>query len=122
MWLYQYGSHDVGVAIRNSSAYIKVGRTVHVKINSNQYKPTYQPDVKSIEVIPQRMGKAVKFKVAKPHSQEKDRFFEYLISVDVPSGLHRVGNVAGQSHSFLFIGSFQFPVGASFELPPNAVV
>ena len=89
---------------------------------SNQYKPTYQPDVKSIEVIPQGMGKAVKFKVAKPHRQEKNRFFEYLISVDVPSGLHRVGNVAGQSRSFLFIGSFQFPVGASFELPPNAVV
>ena len=89
---------------------------------SNQYKPSYQPDVKSIEVTPQATGKAVKFKVAKPHSQEKERFLEYLISVDLPPDTYTLGDVAGQSPQFLTIGSFRFPVGASFELPPNAVV
>lgn len=89
---------------------------------SNQYKPSYQPDVKSIEVISQETDKAVNFKVAKPYSQEKDRFFEYLISVELSPGIYRVGNIAGVSPNFLTIGSFKFPVGASFELSPNAVV
>lgn len=88
---------------------------------SNQYKPSYQPDVTSIEVAPQGTSKAVKFKVAKPHRQERDRFFEYLISVDMPSGIYRVGYVAGVSTNFLIMGSFKFFVGASLELSPNTV-
>jgi hypothetical protein len=89
---------------------------------SNQFKPPYQPDVKSIEMIPQESDKAVKFKVAKPHNQEKNLFFEYLISVDLSPGIYRIGNITGLSPNFLTIGSFNFPVGASFELSPNAVV
>jgi len=91
-------------------------------MTSNQYKPNYEPDVKSIEVISQGTGEAARYRVTKPHSQEKEHCFEYLISVDLPPGTYTVGDVAGLSPEFLTIGSFRFPVGASFELPPNAVV
>lgn len=89
---------------------------------SNQYKPGYQPSVNFIEVIPQGNGKAVTFRVSKPHRHEKNQFFEYLISVDLPPGTYKVGYVAGQSNKFLIYGSFRFSIEASFELPPNAVV
>ncbi|MHC4647357.1 MAG: hypothetical protein ACYTBJ_17840 [Planctomycetota bacterium] len=88
---------------------------------SNQYKPSHEPDVKWIEVTPQGTGKPVTFNVGKPNSQEKNHFFEYLISVDIPPGICTLGNVAGNSPGFLTIGSFRFPIGASFLLPPKTV-
>lgn len=89
---------------------------------SNQYKPSYQPSVNSIEVIPQGNGKAVTFRVSKPHRHGKNQFFEYLISVDLPPGTYKVGYVAGQSNKIFVIGSFRFSVDASFNLSPDTVV
>jgi hypothetical protein len=89
---------------------------------SNQYKPSWVPEVGSIEVIRQESDKSVKFQATKPHSKEKDNFFEYLISVDLPPGIYRVGCVYGCSRKFPVVGTFNFPIGASFELPPNSVV
>lgn len=89
---------------------------------SNQYKPSFQPGVQWFEVISQETGKAVNFEVYLPHRKEKKRFFEYLISVDLPPGTYTLGDVVGQSLSFPFVANFQFPVKANFDLPPNAVV
>lgn len=89
---------------------------------SNPYKPNYQPNVRTIEMISQDTDKAVNFTVTKPHSQEKKRFLEYLVSVDLTPGIYRVGSVTGTSPYILTFGSFKFPIGASFELPPNSVV
>ncbi len=89
---------------------------------SNQYKPGFQPAVMSIEAVSDETDKKVVFRAAKHHSHEKKRFYEYLVSVDLSPGIYRVGKIAGSSTSFLFHGSFAFPVGASFELPPDSVV
>jgi hypothetical protein len=90
---------------------------------SNTYKPGFQPNVSSIEIISEQ-GKKEKtyFTVKKPIRQEKDTFNEYLVSVDLPPGKYTIGQVSGLSTAILIRGHFEFSIGAKFEPRSGAVV
>lgn len=47
---------------------------------------------------------------------------EYLVSVDLAPGTYTIGNVSGLSTGILTYGSFCYPVGATFEMPPDSVI
>ena len=89
---------------------------------SNQYKPSYEPDVQYITITPQPDGKNILFRVKKAHKKESKNFLEYLISIDLEPGTYKIGNISGNSPNILTIGSFMFPVDTNFELPPDSVV
>jgi hypothetical protein len=90
---------------------------------SNRLKPAYQPRVGRINVILAGSKKAAAFRVGKPSSEGKNAFYEYIISVKLKPGTYGIDRVIGGSGVPLLVkGIFDFPVGASFELPPNAIV
>ena len=90
---------------------------------ANEYKPSFQPSVASVEIVPSGSGKGRKFKVGKPYQRVKNEFYEYLVSVDLNPGTYSVGKVKGRSSMFPLIeASFQFPVDARFELPTHSLI
>jgi hypothetical protein len=89
---------------------------------SNQYKPSYEPDVEFITITSKENKEDVIFQVKKPHKKESKNFLEYLISIDLAPGTYTIGNISGHSNNILTIGAFVFPADADFELPPDSVV
>jgi len=90
---------------------------------SNQFKPRFQPSVTWVEIGCPSTEKAQRFRVGSPESQKKGAFYEYLVSVDMAPGHYRLGDVCGLNFVPLLLrASFQFPVNAVFELPPNSIL
>ena len=87
----------------------------------NAYKPSFQPKVKTVEIIPTADKKAKVFEVDAPYREGEKQFFEYLVSVDLPPGEYQLGNIFGGRGNILVSGWFKFPVEASFTLPANGV-
>ena len=89
---------------------------------SNQFKPSFQPSVKWLKIVPGESGKVRKFKVEKPYNIVKNQYYEYLISVDLLPDMYTIGEVMGNSSKIPFIyASFRFPLDAKFQLSPNTV-
>ncbi len=89
---------------------------------TNEYKPSFQPAVKWVEIVPSDSGKGKKFKVEKPYRSVKKQFYEYLISVNLKPGTYYVGMVMGRSKKVLISAFFEFDVGARFDIPQSSVV
>jgi hypothetical protein len=82
----------------------------------NAYKPSYQPQVKLITIVSSSPQDKKTFAASKPYKQEKHKYYEYLISVDLAPGDYSVGHVQGKGSGFLISGGFSFPVNAKFNL------
>ena len=89
---------------------------------TNEYKPSFQPAVKWVEIVPSDSGEGQKFKVEKPYRKVKKQFYEYLISINLKPGTYYVGMVMGRSNNIIISASFQFPVSARFDMPQRSVV
>ena len=87
----------------------------------NVYKPSFQPKVKTVELMPAGQKKAKVFKVDDAYREGEKQFFEYLVSVELPPGEYTLGPVFGGRGNMLVSGWFKFPVDARFTLPANGV-
>lgn len=82
----------------------------------NAYKPAYEPEVTRIE-IKSRGSKAGKtFAPTAPYQQQKNKYLEYLVSVELKPGNNSLGLITGQGRTFPIAGTFMFPVNARFNL------
>lgn len=81
----------------------------------NQFHPSYQPFVAQIRVE-SADGKKTAFWTARPYREGKNKFYEYLVSVDLPAGRHAVKEVRGGGSGFLISGHFEFPMNLNFAL------
>lgn len=89
---------------------------------SNQYVPSYQPDVRVVEV--NELGETntkSSFKVEKAYDKLKNQYNKYLISFQLSPGKYKVGRVLGGSGIFPVAGHFEFPVDAEFEVSSNKI-
>lgn len=93
---------------------------LHLKISNNLAK-SYQPRVDSINIIKTNSGDNIKFKAEKPFKQVKDEYNEYLFSFKLSPGKYKIEEVKGEAGIFSFIGHFQFPINAEFNLENNVI-
>jgi hypothetical protein len=82
----------------------------------NAYKPSYQPDVNIVKFKSTASQQKATFKVGNPAREEKNQYFEYLVSVDLEPGEYLFTYVSGIGGAFPIRGSFEFPINASFSL------
>ena len=88
---------------------------------SNEFKPSFTPNVDWFEIINASSKKYRKFfKVDKAHAKSS-KFNEYLVSVDVEPGKRTLGRVVGGNNVILVMASFAFAVNGTFEIPPKSV-
>ncbi len=90
---------------------------------SNKYKPRAQPIVEIIEVTHTEQNKDSSFKVTTPHKIAKNQYNEHLISMQLPPGNYKIGDVSGVGHipPLGITGSFDFPLNVYFKLEPNSI-
>jgi len=93
---------------------------LHLKISNNLAK-SYQPRVDSINIIKTNSGDNIKFKAEKPFKQVKDEYNEYLFSFKLSPGKYKIEEVKEEAGIFPFIGYFQFPINAEFNLENNVI-
>jgi hypothetical protein len=87
----------------------------------NQYKPSWQPEVKTIAIRGEAKGDQQRFKAPKAHAAPKHEYYEYLISVDLAPGSYVLADVVGRCTVFWASGRSGFPVDARFSLAPRSV-
>lgn len=90
---------------------------------SNQFKPTHQAKAFTLFVVP--VGdprKSTEFCLDVSYQRAAEQYYEYLVSIDMEPGAYRIGNVTGAGYDPLVNYTFEFPLGARFDLPPNGVV
>jgi hypothetical protein len=87
----------------------------------NQYKPSYQPYVRFVEIKDEKTQDGKKFKTDKANAEGKDQFVEYLISIELAPGNYTLGDILGYSSGFLISGHYKFPVNARFQLAPGSM-
>jgi len=83
---------------------------------SNQYVPSYQPDVRVIEVTELGQTDKKSFKVDEAYDRMKDQYNVYLISFQLSQGKYKIGRVLGVSGFFPVTGHFEFPIDAEFKI------
>jgi hypothetical protein len=92
---------------------------------SNEYVPSYQPNVDIIQVSTKERKpseKYYRFEVDDPYSEVKKQFNEYMVSMELPPGNYTLRQVFCKSGIFPVRGAFVIPVYTDFELKPNEVV
>ncbi len=94
-----------------------------VKI-SNQYKPSYQPDVKNVFIWSNGKGdkKKFSFSVDGKLNEVKNSYNEYLISFQLPPGEYKMRAILARSGFFPVIGTFVVPIYSPFILEPNKII
>jgi hypothetical protein len=86
----------------------------------NSYHPNFHPDVKYLK-LDKNNGKQPKtFKVNKVQDSGACDG-EYLVSVDADPGSHTLNDIWGTSHRGLIMGSFSWPLDATFNLQANEI-
>lgn len=109
---------------------------------SNQYKPSYQPDVLSISIIDSEKAWQTShesddstfdedvttqsdstpiFYPDKPYDKQPNQYNKYLVSFQLPPGKYEIGYIYGASGFFPIRGNFGFPVNAKFEVFANSI-
>lgn len=88
---------------------------------SNQLAPSYQPNVRVIEVTDLEHNNNNSFKVDETCSNMHNQFNEYLISFQLSEGKYKVGRVLGGCGFFPVSGHFEFPIEAEFEISSNQI-
>ncbi len=92
---------------------------------SNQYRPTYQPNLKDIRFIKQgsRASKDMfRFIIGKPYKIGKHKFNEYLISASLPPGDYELLFMLGDSWGFPVVGIFALSVHSKFHLDSKEIL
>jgi len=137
------------MAMKTTSATIDLSTksiVVFTLTAKNQYKPSYQPRVNSVEIVSVGTGVARRFAVrpiefdrlssssslresrslmgeaAKSGSiGSTDKIYQHMISVDVEPGAYTLRDVVGLAAANLIAARFEFPVDAKFTVPPRSV-
>ncbi len=93
-----------------------------VKI-ANEYKPSYQPNIKYVFVWTdtEKDRKKFSFSVDEKYKEVKKSFNEYLISFQLPPGEYKLREMLAQSGIFPVIGTFSVPLYTSFSIEPNKI-
>ncbi len=94
---------------------------------SNQYKPSYQPELKHIYVFndDEANGEKFVFRLKEKYREVEDSFNEYLISFQLPPGNYNLRECFAQSNSTFFslvMGSFIIPINSTFSIPPKQII
>jgi hypothetical protein len=94
-----------------------------VKI-ANDYKTSYQPDIKYVFVWSDSKKDREKISFSVDETQKKlgDSFNEYLISFQLPAGKYKLRELFAQSGIFPTIGSFLVPLYSSFSIEPQKII
>ncbi|HTI70075.1 MAG TPA: hypothetical protein VMF06_08920 [Candidatus Limnocylindria bacterium] len=82
----------------------------------NVYKPDYLPQVFQVIVISDSTKKSTTFKPSWPYKTVRGSYLEYLISIEAEPGTYHIESIAGQGVGNFFVGTFSFPINATFEL------
>jgi hypothetical protein len=91
---------------------------------ANNYRTSYQPDIKYLFVW-SSAGKdqeKFSFSVDEKYKAEKDSFNEYLISFQLPVGEYKLREIFAQSGIFPVIGTFSVPLYSSFSIEPQKII
>lgn len=94
-----------------------------VKI-ANDYKTSYQPNIKYIFVWSdvEIDRKKFSFSVDEKYKEVENSFNEYLISFQLPPGKYKLRELFAQSGIFPVIGTFSVPVYSSFSIEPYKII
>ena len=94
---------------------------------SNEYKPGFQPRTGFaaglfVHKTDQKTGKRQAFEVGKPYHYVAKQYNEYLVSMKVDPGEHKLTTITGASGYFPIAASFQIPIYDSFDVQLDKVV
>jgi hypothetical protein len=94
-----------------------------VKI-ANEYKTSYQPNIKYAFVwsdSEKDRGK-FSFSVDEKYNEVENSFNEYLVSFQLPPGKYKLRELFAHSGIFPVIGSFSVPVYSPFSIEPGKII
>jgi hypothetical protein len=91
---------------------------------SNEYRPEYQPFLRTATVMTKSGYAEFKIKSSALLIKEEKKYNEYLISVDMPPGKYLMGSVIGEAYTLAMpVGSVSIMIPCMpFELKPNEIV
>lgn len=89
---------------------------------SNQYRPSYQPNVLYIWTTSKEGQEKYSFGVEEPYNRVENQFNDYLIRIDLAPGKYKLSNIFGTSGIFPIRGTFSIPIYTDFDLKPKKVV
>ena len=91
---------------------------------ANDYKPSYQPNIKYIFVHnnDKENGEKYSFKIDEKFNEVEDSFNEYLISFQLPAGTYKLKTLLAQSGIFPVIGTFSIPIYSTFSIQSEKII
>ena len=94
-----------------------------VKI-ANNYKTSYQPNIKNAFVWSnaEKDREKFSFSVDEKYNEVENSFNEYLISFQLPAGKYKLRELYARSGIFPVIGTFSVPVYRSFSIEPHKII
>jgi len=96
---------------------------ITVKI-SNEYRTSYQPDIKSVFVWNNDKGNEKKFSfgVNEKFNSVENSFNEYLVSFQLPAGTYILREMYARSGGFPVMGHYSIPIYSSFSIQPKKII
>lgn len=94
-----------------------------VKI-ANEYKTSYQPNIKYVFVWSdvEKDREKFSFSVDEKYKEVEDSFNEYLISFQLPAGTYKLRELFAQSGIFPVIGTFSVPLYSTFSIETQKII
>lgn len=94
---------------------------------SSEYKSSFQPRTGFaaglfVHKTDQKTGKNQAFEVGEPYHYVAKQYNEYLVSMKVDLGEHKLTTINGASGYFPIAAFFQISIYNSFDIPPDKVV